>query len=670
MVVYLSVVVLLDDGAEEVEVAVADDFFFFLSDDGDAVLGLQLVVAVAIGYLPAVVGVAEGAGAEADGGGGDAEVVEQGGHDVGLLHDARRDLVAAVGVAEFGSQLFFVEWTVDEHGDAVPAVVVVVFAGESLSAVVGGDDEEGVGVPFGLAGGVEELAEGVVGVGDHAAERVGSFGEVAFMLGLHGVGVVRREGEDAREEGFLEGAELAAEELQEVFVVDAPAAVVVGLAGAAVGHVFVLAVVVLEAELAAELVEIHHAVVAAVEEGGVEAVVAQDGGEGVEVVVGVVAHGQREGHERGDGGEDGGDALDALLAVGAALVDDAVLRQRVEEGGVGAFEVLVVAAHVFLREAFEDDDHDVGIGSDRGGGGDAIDGAEGGQRASILSRVGSPAAPCLGELPQQVGVGCEEGVEEGRCLLLGHEVDLLEGAAVEGAHDVVAAVGHEGAVLSLAVFGGVVPFDLLAEAAAEEEEDEGAADDEAHDVVDAVAAVAVAGGEVYLAAEPEEEHDGDDGEEGGLPVVDDEVGPEGAHVAADAEVAEDLAGEAAVGVLVVGGVAGVGDDDEEHGGVVEQYLGEAVVVLVPTEVEGDEVEGEIGQQHEADGGDAEGEVAGDDAEPFLEAVDMEDAEVVAIEEGLRQQQHEECQHCLGEQVDVYVVGVNPKTVLFHVFSFL
>ena len=64
-----------------------------------------------------------------------------------------------------------------------------------------------------------------------------------------------------------------------------------------------------------------------------EAVVAQDGGEGMEAVVGVVAHGDGEWHEGGQRGEDGGYALDGFLAVGTALIDDAVLGQGVEEGG-------------------------------------------------------------------------------------------------------------------------------------------------------------------------------------------------------------------------------------------------------------------------------------------------------------------------------------------------
>ena len=95
------------------------------------------------------------------------------------------------------------------------------------------------------------------------------------------------------------------------------------------------------------------------EEGSVETVVAQDAGQRMEAVVGIVAHGYGERHEGGQRGEDGWDALDGFFAVGTALIDEAVLGQRVEERGEGLHGTVVVAAHVFLREAFEHDDYDV-----------------------------------------------------------------------------------------------------------------------------------------------------------------------------------------------------------------------------------------------------------------------------------------------------------------------
>ena len=73
MVVDEAMVVLLYNGFEEFDVAVA--FFFVLAENGNAVGCFKLVVAVAVGDLPTVVGVAEGTGAEADGVGVDAEVV-------------------------------------------------------------------------------------------------------------------------------------------------------------------------------------------------------------------------------------------------------------------------------------------------------------------------------------------------------------------------------------------------------------------------------------------------------------------------------------------------------------------------------------------------------------------------------------------------------------------
>ena len=125
-----------------------------LADDGHAVVGLELVVAVAVGYLPAVVGIAEDAGAEADGVHTiDAQIVQQGGHDVGLLHDAVFPFTHTIQGTIFGGKHLLLR-RIEHHGNAVPAVVVVVFAVETLARVVGGDDEEGVLVPVGLAGGV------------------------------------------------------------------------------------------------------------------------------------------------------------------------------------------------------------------------------------------------------------------------------------------------------------------------------------------------------------------------------------------------------------------------------------------------------------------------------------------------------------------------------------
>ena len=125
-----------------------------------------------------------------------------------------------------------------------------------------------------------------------------------------------------------------------------------------------------------------------------------------------------------------------------------------------------------------------------------------------------------------------------------------------------------------------------------------------------------------------------------MPVIDEEVGPKAAHVAGNAEILEYLASETTVGVLVVGSIADVGDDDEEDGDVVEEYFGEAVVVFVPAEFEGEEVCYKVGKEETADGGDAEDDVAPYDAEPFAEVGDVEDACVGEVEEYLGGQEEE------------------------------
>ena len=121
--------------------------------------------------------------------------------------------------------------------------------------------------------------------------------------------------------------------------------------------------------------------------------------------------------------------------------------------------------------------------------------------------MGTPARLGFG---QGLGNGFTGGkfrVEELAGTVGVHEADFFKGATVEGADNVVAAVGDEGAVFGLAVFSCVVPVDVFAEAAAEEEDDYGDADDEADDVVDAVVTVFVAAAELYSGAETEGEED-------------------------------------------------------------------------------------------------------------------------------------------------------------------
>ena len=101
----------------------------------------------------------------------------------------------------------------DNHRYAVPAVVIVVFAAESLSAVVGSDEEDRMLIPVRLFSGFEEESQGIVGIGDHLAEWVRAFGELTFAFGLHGVGVVRRNGENTCKERLREIVQAACHEL-------------------------------------------------------------------------------------------------------------------------------------------------------------------------------------------------------------------------------------------------------------------------------------------------------------------------------------------------------------------------------------------------------------------------------------------------------------------------
>ena len=145
--------------------------------------GFKLVIAVAIGNLPSAFRVAEGTGAETDSLGRDAEIVEEGGHNVGLLHQA---IIAYVGV---GSVVRLGQ--MDNQRNAVPSIVIVICTAESLSAVVCCDEEKRVGIPIGLPCGIEEFSQGIVAVRHHLAEGVGTFGELAHTVGLHSVRVVR-----------------------------------------------------------------------------------------------------------------------------------------------------------------------------------------------------------------------------------------------------------------------------------------------------------------------------------------------------------------------------------------------------------------------------------------------------------------------------------------------
>ena len=147
--------------------------------------------------------------------------------------------------------------------------------------------------------------------------------------------------------------------------------------------------------------------------------------------------------------------------------------------------------------------------------------------------------------------------------------------------------------------------------------------------------------------------------EGGVPVVDQEVWPQATHVATDAKVLEYLAGKAAIGVLIVGGIANVADDDKQHRDVVKEYLSETVVVFVPSEFKRQEIGSKIGEHQASDGGNAEDKIAPYYAQPFGRAFDVEYPGVRQVEECLCCPKQQERQQGFAEEVGIYVAGVNP-----------
>ena len=141
-------VVLLDKGFEIEEVG-GTSLFGVATDETDMVVADEAVVFIAVKDVAAMVVGLQDALSEADGSVGQTKQVEQGGEEVYLLNDtaAHRPLHAGH---------YFPSGVINHHRDAIPAVIAVVFRAESLSAMVGGDDEEGAVKPGFLAGFVEE----------------------------------------------------------------------------------------------------------------------------------------------------------------------------------------------------------------------------------------------------------------------------------------------------------------------------------------------------------------------------------------------------------------------------------------------------------------------------------------------------------------------------------
>ena len=82
-----------------------------------------------------------------------------------------------------------------------------------------------------------------------------------------------------------------------------------------------------------------------------------------------------------------------------------------------------------------------------------------------------------------------------------------------------------------------------------------------------------------------------------------------------------------------------------------------MVVLVPSELEGDDVGEEEGEEEDAHGEETVYDVTPDDGAPFGPAVDVEDTCVVEVEECLGDKEKDEGQQGFIDKVRVYVVGV-------------
>ncbi len=240
-----------------VEVVVAHSFFAI--EEEEVVLLHVLVYAVVVVEGPGLVGgsvdevVAEGyVGARV------GEPSEYGGHDVGLLCNG---VDAAAGHGAGGVE------EDDGHGVGAEGVVVGGLFGDV--GVVGGDDEDGVAVPRHLAGGVEEAAQGVVGVADAGVDGVSGLVERVAIALWHHEGVVGGGGEERGDKGLghlLHGGGI---ELQKFLVPDGPCAVeVVVTIETGVAVVFGTTIVGLETGGACKGLETHGAVFGTVEEGG------------------------------------------------------------------------------------------------------------------------------------------------------------------------------------------------------------------------------------------------------------------------------------------------------------------------------------------------------------------------------------------------------------------
>ena len=147
-----------------------------------------------------------------------AQIIENGGHDVGLL-----------GYSVYHAYTHLAAGVEENDGGGKAAQCRLILSMVAHIGMVAGEHEDGVLIPRLTAGRLEEMLQGHVGIAYDFVDGQLLFGEaVAPGLG-HLEGMMAGEREERRHEGLLHLRHFLAEVLQERLVADAPVAVEVGL---------------------------------------------------------------------------------------------------------------------------------------------------------------------------------------------------------------------------------------------------------------------------------------------------------------------------------------------------------------------------------------------------------------------------------------------------------
>ena len=140
------------------------------------------------------------------------EVVEDGRHDVGLLHDALCVVAMKCGI---GRGIENDGHTGMAEGGGEERVVVT-------TGVVGCDDEDGVAEPFLLACLAEEETQGVVAIGNAFLDRFHALREFSYVAFWQRIRSMARCREDSRHERLFHFVHAVAKELKKLLIVDGP----------------------------------------------------------------------------------------------------------------------------------------------------------------------------------------------------------------------------------------------------------------------------------------------------------------------------------------------------------------------------------------------------------------------------------------------------------------